>query len=220
MEQIHKHWWLWRPKKEPQQQQSDNGDNEVEVVDVMTKPLIPLDPIKVKGKGRPVGAIGMALATSKKKGAGINSTKRLPSAFEYELENELATAVPAVAAPPSTAPATLGSKQKQVTKGKKQNQEGHQQRMVSMTSKKADTTPNPDVTSTKLSLQRLTQTVTDSYEPGTAAPRASARFLDALDVINPDVEDEHDAALTVADAAAQEDREEANVLEQLDLTGY
>ena len=50
---------------------------------------------QVKGKGRPVGAIATTSAASRKKGAGVNSTKRLPSAFEYNIEDELTTAVPA-----------------------------------------------------------------------------------------------------------------------------
>ncbi|KAK4096646.1 hypothetical protein N658DRAFT_435671, partial [Parathielavia hyrcaniae] len=80
--------------------------------------------------------------------------------------------------------------------------------MVAATSVKA----NFKVTSTKLGLQRLRQVGTDSYEPGTAAPRASERFIDGLDALNPDVEDEHDRALTATKAAAREDHEDAVAL--------
>jgi hypothetical protein len=47
------------------------------------------------------------------------------------------------------------------------------------------------------------------YEPGTAAPRASARIIDGLDVLDPDFEDDHDAALSVANVAASEARQDA-----------
>lgn len=84
--------------------------------------------------------------------------------------------------------------------------------MVAMTSKKVGVTADPDVTSTKLGLQRLEQAGKDLYEPGTAAARGCNRFVDALDV-NADVEDGHDAALAAAEAAAWEDLEDAAALE-------
>ena len=54
----------------------------------------------------------------------------------------------------------------------------------------------------------------DSYEPGTTAPRASARLIDGLDALDPDVEDAHDTALADAEAAAREDRDDTTTLEQ------
>jgi hypothetical protein len=47
------------------------------------------------------------------------------------------------------------------------------------------------------------------YESGTAAPRASARFIDGLDVLDPGFEDDHDAALAAAEADAREARQDA-----------
>ena len=73
-------------------------------------------------------------------------------------------------------------------------------------------TANSKVTSTKLGLQRLRQVGRDSYEPGTAAPRASGRFIDGLDALGPDVEDGHDRALAAAEVAAREDQEDAVAL--------
>jgi hypothetical protein len=62
-------------------------------------------------------------------------------------------------------------------------------------------------------LTRLEQIGDGSYEPGTAAPRASARFIDGLDALDPDFEDSYDAALATADAAACEAREDAAALQ-------
>lgn len=209
---------------------------------------VPLDPRQVKGKGRPVGAIAITLAASRKKSAGDNSPKRLPSAFEYDIEDELATAVPApkqqqqqqagavstkrsgpAAASPSTAPAALGLGQGRAIKdssGKEQVQQGLRGRrrdaeesaqtktsvedriedciVVAVTSVKG-ATAHSKVPSTKLGLQRLCQVGRDSYEPGTAAPRASGRLIDGLDALDPDVEDDHDRALAAAEVAARED---------------
>jgi hypothetical protein len=255
MQQIHKHWWLLRPQEQQHVGDDDGRDPNVEVVGVMPVPDVPLDPRQVKGKGRPVGAIATTLAASRKKGAGVNSTKRLPSAFEYDIEDELATAVPAskqqqqqqagaastkrfgpAAPPPSTAPAALGLGQGRAIEGssrKEQVQQGLQGRrrdaeesaetqtsvedriedciVVAMTSVKG-ATANSKVTSTKLGLQRLRQVGRDSYEAGTAAPRASGRFIDGLDALDPDVEDDHDRALAAAEAAAREDQEDAAAL--------
>ncbi|KAK4120737.1 hypothetical protein N657DRAFT_674127 [Parathielavia appendiculata] len=83
--------------------------------------------------------------------------------------------------------------------------------VVAMTSVKG-ATANSKVTSTKLGLQRLRQVGRDSYEAGTAAPRASGRFIDGLDALDPDVEDDHDRALAAAEAAAREDQEDAVAL--------
>ena len=227
--QIHKHWWLWRPQEQPQ-----GGD---EFVKVATKPDVPLDPLQVKGKGRPTGAIATTSSTSNK-ARGIMSTKRLPSAFEYGLQDELATAKPA-----STAPAALGSEQKQQTtkpvvklaihqpikqapkkltkRAKEVEEAGDVQTQTStkdcfvaaVTSGLAVATANPEVTSTMLGLQRLEQAGKDDlYEPGTAAPRACNRFFDALDTIDPYVEDGYDEALEAAEAAAREDLEDAAIL--------
>jgi hypothetical protein len=40
-------------------------------------------------------------------------------------------------------------------------------------------------------------------------PCASARIIDGLDVLDPDFEDDHDAALSVANVAASEARQDA-----------
>ncbi|KAK4098849.1 hypothetical protein N658DRAFT_431192, partial [Parathielavia hyrcaniae] len=245
MQQIHKHWWLWRPQEQQHVGDNDGRDPDVEVVRVMPKSDIPLVPRRVRGKGRPVGAIATAPVASKKKGTGVHGTKRLPSAFEHELEDELTTAVLAPkqqqqqVGPASTkrsgraAPAALGLGQQRAVKGSsrkrqiqralrggcRDSEEGAQTQtsaedriedciMVAATSVKA----NFKVTSTKLGLQRLRQVGTDSYEPGTAAPRASERFIDGLDALDPDVEDEHDRALTATKAAAREDHEDAVAL--------
>ncbi|KAK4098038.1 hypothetical protein N658DRAFT_526650 [Parathielavia hyrcaniae] len=137
------------------------------------------------------------------------------------------------AAPPPTAPAALGFGQGRAIEGssrKEQVQQELQGRrrdaeesaetqtsvedriedciVVAMTSVKG-VTANSKVTSTKLGLQRLRQVGRDSYEAGTAAPRASGRFIDGLDALDPDVEDDHDRALAAAEAAAREDQEDA-----------
>ena len=83
--------------------------------------------------------------------------------------------------------------------------------MVTVTSVKG-ATANSKVTSTKPNLQRLRQVGRDSYEPGTAAPRASGRFIDGLHALDPDVEDDHDRALAAAEVAAREDQEDAVAL--------
>ena len=242
IEQIHKHWWLWRPE----QQQQDGNNHDIQVA---IKPDIPLNPLQVKGKGRPTGAIATAPSASNR-GKGVTSTKRLPSAFEYELQDELATATPA-----STAPAELGSKWKQqgtksmvklVTRliSKPSIKQGEHQlikqapkklaeqaekvkealdirtqpktkdcSVAAVTSELAITTATPEVTSTMLGLQRLEQAGrSDLYEPGTAAPRACNRFVDALDTVDPYIEDGHDEALEAAEAAAWEDIEDAAIL--------
>ncbi|EAQ84561.1 hypothetical protein CHGG_08575 [Chaetomium globosum CBS 148.51] len=96
LKQIHKHWWSYRPVTDGEEQQ---------IVNVV--PNIPVEPVKVKGKGRPAGTIA-SVPASKKKGEGITGTKRLPSAFEYELETEPATAVPPSTAPPIMKGASAG----------------------------------------------------------------------------------------------------------------
>ena len=230
MEQIHKHWWLWRPQQ--QQQGSDN------IQIPTTKPDIPLNPLRVKGKGRPTGAIATAPPASSK--GGGTSTKRLPSAFEFALQDELATATPA-----STAPAALGSEWKQQAINPvirlattSLNQRNHQPTkqaekvkeavevqtqtstkdcfVAAVTSGLAITTANSRVTSTTLGLQRLEQAGRDDlHEPGTAAPRACNRFIDALDTVDPYIEDAYDKALEAAEAAetvAREDLEDATIL--------
>jgi hypothetical protein len=247
MQQVHKHWWLWRLQEEQQGGVDDgvsgaDGDDVVEMVGVVAKPNIPLEPHRVKGKGRPAGAIATAsAATLKIKGHGVNSTKRLPSRFEYELEDELATAVPEAwtggagqiagmkqmkqSEPNSTAPATLcGSKRKQGAVDVDLGQQPKQQKpsmapetqtrvedciWVAGTSTKTAVAVNFEVTSTTPGPQRLEQAGGDLYEPGTAAPRASARIIDGLDVLDPDFEDDHDAALSVANVAASEARQDA-----------
>lgn len=183
IQQIHKHWWLWRLQEE-QQGGIDNGasegnvdhssegggDTDIEVVRLIAEPNIPLNPHRVKGKGRPTRAIAATPApASKIKGHGVNSTKRLPSGFEYELDDELATAVPAAGTPAQV--------------------------------KDCIWVANPE------------QVGDDSYEPGIAAPRASARFIDGLDALDPDFEDGHDAALAAAEAAAREASEDATALQ-------
>ena len=81
------------------QQQQQDGDNEdIKVVKVAMKPDIPLNPLRVKGKGRPTGAIATAPSASNK-GKGITSIKRLPSAFKYELQDKVATTTPVSIAP-------------------------------------------------------------------------------------------------------------------------
>jgi hypothetical protein len=45
------------------------------------------------------------------------------------------------------------------------------------------------VTTTSLGLQRLQGAQEDTYEPGTAPPRAHQRSIDALDALDPEVED-------------------------------
>ncbi|KAK4122893.1 hypothetical protein N657DRAFT_634858 [Parathielavia appendiculata] len=69
---------------------------------------------------------------------------------------------------------------------------------VAGTSTKIGVAVNSEVTSSAPGLQGLEQAGGDLYEPGTAAARADARFIDGLDVLDPDFEDNHHAALAAA----------------------
>ena len=85
--------------------------------------------------------------------------------------------------------------------------------MAAVTSGLAIATATSEVTSAMLGLQRLEQAGKDDlYEPGTAAARACNRFVDALDTIDPHIEDGHDEALKAAEVAAWEDIEDIAVL--------
>jgi hypothetical protein len=204
MQQIHKHWWLWRLEEEQQggvntrvseggvdDGSEGGGDNNVEVVRVVRKLNIPLNPHRIKGKGRPAGALATAsAAASKIKGHGINSTRRLPSGFEYALDDELATIIPASGSggtkikgmkqtkPPSTAPAAVyGSKRKQGVVDLNPGQQPKKQEpstalqtptrvedciWVACTSKDAGATADSEARNTALGLQRLEQIGNDS----------------------------------------------------------
>lgn len=193
MTQIHQHWWNYQDR---------TGSEESQVP-------IPLNPLKVKGKGRPVGAIA-----THKKGEGVNGTKRLPSAFEIELAEEQATAVP-----PSTAPAVMQSKGN--CKSTSEPRGGKRKRAalipdaeeVAAISEKGRNTAEPKVTSTDLGLRRIEQYGEDTYEPGTAAPRAYQRVIAGLECVDPEVEDLHDAILADADAAKATDAEDDGVFQ-------
>jgi hypothetical protein len=152
----------------------------------------------------------MGSSTSQIKSHRVNSTTRLPSGFEHELDDELATALPAAGMgvvkqirgvkqlkpdsttpPPSTAPATLySSKRKQgvVSLKPKQQQSSMAPQMPTRVKDCiwVGGTANSEVTSTAPGLQRLEQVEDDSYESGTAAPRASARFISGLDALDLD----------------------------------
>lgn len=209
LKQIHLHWWLYRATTSKEYDQVAGS-----VFD------IPLNPLKVKGKGRPVGAIA-----SRKKGEGINSTKRELSCFEYELRDELATAIPST--PPSTAPPALqGTKETGAFT--------HRNRMAKRACKPSlepelpaprsqatqamqdctvvAVTSNPDpLTSTQLGLQRLQVAGEDSYEAGTAPPRVHQRVIDGLETVDAKVEDLHDALLKeleVEERASGEDNDD------------
>lgn len=188
MTQIHQHWWNY---------QSRTGSEESQV------PL-PLNPLKVKGKGRPVGAIA-----THKKGEGANGTKRLPSAFEIEQAKEQATAVP-----PSTAPAVMQSKGKSKSTSGARGRKRKQVAVVpdaegaTTTSEKGGNTAERKVTSTELGPQRIEQHGEDTYEPETAAPRAYQRVIAGLEYVDPEVEDLHDAVLADADTAKAADAED------------
>ncbi|KDN64372.1 hypothetical protein CSUB01_06148, partial [Colletotrichum sublineola] len=66
-----------------------------------------LNPITIKGKGRPQGSITahQAPITNQQSNNPTNNTRRQPSLFKYAVAREVARAV---ALPPSTAPAALG----------------------------------------------------------------------------------------------------------------
>lgn len=160
-------------------------------------PDIPLNPLVVKGKGRPFGAIAT------KKGEGIKSTKRLPSAFEHELKDELATAIPSSTAPPvlqgSSKSKARGRPRKQPQQPQPQPQQQETQEadciVVASTSGERTSTPAEEVTTTSLGLQWLSQAGEDTFEPGTIRPRGHQRIIDGLEIVNSDVEDVHDALL-------------------------
>lgn len=217
LKQIHRHWWNYRPVTDEEEQQ---------VVNVMSD--IPLEPVKVKGKGRPAGAIA-SVPASKKKGEGIAGTKRLPSAFEYELEDERAMAVPPSTAPPvmERAPAgkPRGRPRKQQLRGRHRKQQPQQlQLQAQRQAQEADCIvvavmseggghSESWVTTTKLGLRRLQEAGEDAYEPGTVPPRAHQRSIDALDAVNPEVEDAHDALLADGEAEARLAHEDAAALQ-------
>ena len=179
LKQVHKHWWNYRPVTLVQEQPITSS-----------MPDIPLNPLAVKGKGRPFRAIAT------KKGEGIKSTKRLPSAFEHELKDELATAIPS-----STAPPVLQKASKSKARGRPRKQQQQQETqeadciVVAGASGERTSTPTEEVTTTSLGLQRLSQAGEDTFEPGTIRPRAHQRIIDGLEIVNPDAEDMHDALL-------------------------
>ena len=82
--------------------------------------------------------------------------------------------------------------------------------VAAVTSGLSMATATSEVTSTMLGLEQAGKN--DLYEPGTAAARACNRFVDALDTIDPCVEDGHDEALEAAEVAAREDIEDITVL--------
>ncbi|KAK4124683.1 hypothetical protein N657DRAFT_644939 [Parathielavia appendiculata] len=134
-------------------------------------PDIPLNPLAVKGKGRPFGAIAM------KKGEGIKSTKRLPSAFEHELKNELATAIPSSTAPPVLQGASKSKargrcrKQPQQTQPQQQKTQEADCIVVAGTSGEQTSTPAEEIRTISLGLQRLSQAGENTFEPGPIRPR-------------------------------------------------
>jgi len=211
LKQIHKHWWNYRP-----------DTLEEENLAISSVPDIPLNPPTVNGKGRPVGAIA-----TKKKGDGVNSTKRLPSAFEYELEDELAMAIPPSTAPPVMQGAGKGKGKDKGTAGKKPRGRPRKQAIeqpqqhtqegdtitVAVTSEEQGNAAISDITTTQLGLQRLEESGEDRYEPGTARPRAHQRIIDGLEAVNPEVEDIHDALLRDLEAEEREDAEDNGILE-------
>jgi hypothetical protein len=88
--------------------------------------------------------------------------------------------------------------------------------VVAVTSETEAATSTPAVTTTKLGLLRLQEVEEDLYEPGTAPPRAYQRIIDALDSVDPEVEDTHDALLADGEADARLAREDAAALEEGD----
>lgn len=88
--------------------------------------------------------------------------------------------------------------------------------VVAVTSEKEAATSTPAGTTTKLGLLRLQDVEEDMYEPGTAPPRAHQRIIDALDAVDPEVEDTHDALLADGEAEARLAREDAAALEEDD----
>jgi len=84
LEDIHPHWYYNR-----------SGLTKSTSMATPLPPLI-LDPVPIRGRGRPRGALGGVSRVPK------SSTKRLPSTFELQGES------PSIfEAPPSTAPAAL-----------------------------------------------------------------------------------------------------------------
>ena len=190
LKQVHKHWWNYRPVTLVQEQPITSS-----------MPDIPLNPLAVKGKGRPFGAIAT------KKGEGIKSTKRLHSAFEHELKDELATAIPSSTAPPVLQKASKSKARGRPRKQQQQPQQPQQPQPQQQETHEADcivvagasgertSTPTEQVTTTSLGLQRLSQAGEDTFQPGTICPPAHQCIIDGLEIVNPDAEDMHDALL-------------------------
>ncbi|KAK4232883.1 hypothetical protein C8A03DRAFT_48381 [Achaetomium macrosporum] len=225
---IHKHWWNRRPEEKQGGSTTDavgvqcSSDSVTatsgRAVMDLTGPLdIPLEPAPIKSKGRPKGAI----AASKKPGASITGTRRLPSEFEYALEDELATAAPAASTKQQQQAGTTSIKRfgPGAIQGKQQQQQQMQQQGQQQDRHNDDKEPQTQTKTRDCIVVAVTLRNTgvttnprqagNLYEPGTAAPRASERFIDALDTLDPDVEDAHDAALAAAEAEARDELEDA-----------
>ncbi|KAK4233149.1 hypothetical protein C8A03DRAFT_48217 [Achaetomium macrosporum] len=88
--------------------------------------------------------------------------------------------------------------------------------VVAVVSEKDAATAIPRATTTKLGLLRLQEAQADTYEPGTAMPRAYQRNIDALDVVDPEVEDTYDARLADGETEARVAREDAAAVQEDD----
>ncbi|KAK4233044.1 hypothetical protein C8A03DRAFT_48282 [Achaetomium macrosporum] len=162
---------------------------------VYAVPNIPLAPVKVNEKGRPTGAIALAPA-SNKKGEGITASKGKGK-----------------------------SQGKGKSRGRPRKQQSQQlQPQARQQTQEADCIVVAVVaTTTKLGLLRLQEAQEDTCciwsdrdKPGTAMPRAYQRNIDALDVVDPEVEDTYDALLADGETQARVAREDAAALQEDD----
>jgi len=156
----------------------------------------PYNPLVVQSKGRPKGAV----ATDQ----SMKTTKRLPSGFEVAETEEHRNAV----APPSTAPAVLTrgrgggrARGRGGTRGGTRGGKGKGKRAASPIDLRSS--PDPLCEGAEIEAQ-------DPYEPGTAMPRNSARYVANA----ADVEDDEDTSIPTdfegkldVQASADENRE-------------
>lgn len=165
--EIDVHWWWHRPADFHAGAGAE--DHDAQDSDPPSPPPPPAspetrEPAIIRGKGRPRGSVAVQ-KTTKGKNRGARSTRRIPSAFENTENDEIAEAA---AAPPSTAPGRLTSipgRPVSSTRGRPGRRRLHR-------------TPTPTPSPSPSPVHGGDD---DLYEPGTTAPRRSARFLTALE---------------------------------------
>lgn len=170
MAEISVHWWWHRPAllAAAAAGEDHRGSGDDPGPPSPSPPSSDIrEPAIIRGKGRPRGSVATQ-GTTKGRNRGAHGTRRIPSALENAEADEIAEAL---AAPPSTAPPML---QSSTRRGPRLHQD--------VTRRRRTPTPSPSP-----SPSPVRGGDDDPYEPGTAAPRRSARYITSLE---DDVEEE------------------------------